>query len=280
MEIKIIDTHAHINFNIYREDGDEVVRRSLSEGVGMILIGSENRTSKRALDYANRYENGVWAAVGLHPSHLFAPDEEDEAETGTKIEKFNYDFYAQLAAMPKTVAIGETGLDYRRLPEGNAEAIKSEQKEIFLKQLELALQTRLPVIIHCRDAHDDLYRLLVEFRRNNSERLRKNAPWGVVHCFSGTEEEAWKYFELNLAISFNGIITFAREWDDLIRKMPLERILVETDCPYLTPVPFRGRRNEPLFVRYVVEKIAALRGASSEKIAEITTKNARTVFGI
>lgn len=272
----LIDTHAHINFNAFKDDGDEVIRRSLDGNVWMILVGSEYKTSKRALDYANRYEKGVYAAIGLHPIHAA-----DVSENGkvTPAEEFNIDLYEKMTSADKVVAIGEIGLDYYHLDkDSDVEAAKKKQKQIFLSQLELAAKSGLPVIIHCREAHDDMLLMLKEFKKEYKNILAKNRPWGVMHCFSGDESLAWEYFSLGLIISFTGLITFSKQWDELIRRLPLDKFMVETDCPYMTPSPHRGKRNEPLYLEYVVNRIAEIKNLSPKKIAEITTRTAKEMF--
>ncbi|HTW96880.1 MAG TPA: TatD family hydrolase [Candidatus Methylomirabilis sp.] len=282
--MKYIDTHAHVNFKKFSDDADQVILNSLNNQTGMVVVGSDYKTSKRALDLANKYERGVYAAVGLHPIHLEDIIEEDEE--GRKIirvraEEFNYDNYEKLAEFEKTVAIGEIGLDYHHLklsPE--LENSKKKQKEVFIKQLLLARDFDLPAIVHCRVAHDDLLSTLKKFKEDYKELIPADKPWGVIHCFSGDENLAWEYFRLGFFISFTGIITFSRQWDNLIRKMPLDKFMIETDCPFMTPEPYRGTRNEPILVAYVAERIAAIRGSEPDRIAEISTENAKKFFNI
>lgn len=274
------DTHSHLNTEAYASDADKVIKRALDDETALIIIGTDYKSSKRALEQANKYESGVWAAVGLHPTSLQPYLE--EGNEGTKevpAEKFNYDMYATLAKFPKTVAIGEIGLDYAwRDTEINIEMVKQEQRAVLREQLALARRFDLPAIIHCRQAHDDLLPLLQTFRQEHKEQLPKDRPWGVIHCFSGDENLAWEYFNLGLIISFTGLITFSQRWDELIRKIPADKIMIETDSPYMTPEPHRGKRNEPVLVKYVAQRIAEIRGTTSEKIAEITTANAKLFF--
>jgi len=278
----LIDTHAHVNFNAFKVDADEVIRRSLASDTWMILVGSETKTSKRALELANKYEKGVYAAVGLHPVHTHEQAASgDDYEFMSREEEFSYDVYEKLAQFKKVVAIGEIGLDYYHLdPAVNPAILKKKQKETFLRQLELAVNLKLPAIIHCRQAHDDLLEILKKFKKDFKEKLPKDRPWAVMHCFSGDEELAWQYFSLGLMISFTGLITFSAKWDDLIRRLPTDKFMVETDCPYMTPEPFRGQRNEPLLVKKVAERVAEIKNLSLERIAEITTANARALFKI
>lgn len=251
----LIDTHAHVNFTAYKADTDEVIRRSLDGDTWIINVGSQYSTSKRAVEIAEKYEKGVYAAIGLHPIH---------ARDG-----FNYEQYKQLAQSPKAVAIGEIGLDYKE----EYASFGEEQKEIFLKQLELAGELNLPVIFHCRMAHDDLLEVLSSNFKSQSKLT------GVIHCFTGSWRQAEKYLSMGLCLGFNGII-FKMNLDDIIKKVPLDKILVETDCPYLTPQSAGAERNEPIYVRYVAEKIAKIKDISYEETAKITTENAKKIFKI
>ncbi len=292
----LIDTHAHVNFNAYKDDGDEVVRRALAEGTWLINVGSEKDTSRRAVEYATRYDTGVFAAVGLYPGNLVTQEYEEKVG-GEKIkissaaEIFDEQYYFNLARQAKVVAIGEIGLDYYR----NG-AAKELQQKVFKQQLALAKSLNKPVMIHCREAHDDLIEILSDYSYSSSEaegRIEKfslrqaqgklssnNKIRGVIHSFSGTLAQAQEYLSTGFHLGFNGIITFAHDYDEVIKVMPFDKILLETDCPYLTPVPLRGKRNEPSYVRYVAQKVAELRGVSFEEVAEVTTINAKKLFGI
>jgi TatD DNase family protein len=282
--MNLIDTHSHVNFKSFSDDAEEVILNSLNNGIGMILVGGNFKTSRRALDLANKYERGVWAAVGLHPVHL--EDEVEVSESGREVirvraEEFNYDNYHKLASFEKVVAIGEIGLDYYHLKlNDNLSDAKKKQKEVFWQQLLLARNLGLPAIIHCRVAHDDMLSTLKKFKESNKELICPGEEWGVLHCFSGDENLAWQYFSLGLLIFFTGLITFSRQWDSLIRKIPADKFMIETDCPFMTPEPFRGHRNEPLLVSYVAEKIAEIRGVSPEKIAEISLANSKRFFSL
>ena len=277
----LIDTHAHANFNDFKSDSKEVIKRALDENIWMINVGAESKTSERAVKMAEEYKEGVYAAIGLHPSHLVEQDVEYK-ENGeivkykSKPEEFDYDFYLNLAKNKKVVGIGECGLDFHRIENQASEklkvkSLKEKQKEVFIKHLELAREVKKPIIIHCRDAHDDLLKIL---------RLAVKPPSGVMHFFTGNLEQAKKYIELGFYISFSGVITFAKNYDELVRQIPLEKIIIETDCPYVAPVPYRGKRNEPQYVKYVAQKITEIKGVSFEEVAEQTTKNARKLFKI
>jgi len=282
----LIDTHAHVNFAAFKDDAEEVIRRSLDNDTWMILVGAEFKTSNRALHYANKYEKGVYAAIGLHPIHLEEGQVDSQEEDNSysfvpRYEEFDYGSYEKLAKFEKVVAIGEIGLDYYHLdPTKDVNAVKKKQHEVFAQQLLLARSIDLPVIIHCRQAHDDLLEILQEFKKEYGHIIPTDRPWGVIHCFSGDEDLAWKYFRLGLLISFTGLITFSKQWDDLIRKIPLDKIMIETDTPYMTPEPYRGERNEPVLVQYVAKRIADIKSLKVEKVAETTTRTARELFRI
>lgn len=276
--IMYIDTHAHVNFSAFNGDAPDVIQRALENETWMILVGSDYKTSKKALDLANKYEKGVYAAVGLHPIHT-----QEIKEGGEMIpaEEFNHEFFEKLAKFEKVVAIGEIGLDYYHIdPKSDVQAVKEKQKEVFVAQLKLAAGLGLPVLIHCRQAHDDMLRILKDFKREYKDILPKNKPWAVMHCFSGNEDLAWQYFALDIIISFTGLITFSKQWDDLIRKLPLDKFMIETDCPFMTPEPYRGQRNEPLLVSYVANRIAEIKNSDLKTIADATTRNARGIFKI
>lgn len=280
----IIDTHAHINFNDFKGDSKDVIKRALDSDVWMINVGAEKTTSERAVNIAEEYKEGVYAGVGLHPSHLVEQDVEYE-ENGelvkykSKPEEFDYDFYLNLAKNEKVVGIGECGLDYYHSPQSEISNLKNKnwkekQKDVFAKHLKLSKEVGKPIIIHCREAHDDLLEIL---------RAEVKLPRGVMHFFGGSDawENVQKYLEMGFYISFAGMVTFPKySHIENIGRLPMDRILVETDCPYVAPVPHRGKRNEPAYVKYTVQKIAEIRGVLFDEIAEQTTKNARELFGI
>lgn len=276
----LIDTHAHVNFRDFKDDTKETIKRALNKNVWMINVGAESKTSERAVKMAEEYEEGVYSAVGLHPGHLIEQEVEYE-ENGefvkykSKPEEFDYDFYLNLAKNKKVVGIGECGLDYFR---NNDKNFKQKQRDVFVQHIKLAKEVRKPLIIHCREAHEDLLEIL---------NLEAPLPNGVMHFFTGTLEQAKKYIDLGFYISFSGVTTFPPRkgeivgaYDEIIKNIPLEKILIETDCPYVAPVPHRGKRNEPTYVQYVASKIAEIKGFSFEEVAEQTTKNAKELFGI
>ena len=278
-----VDTHAHLNFNAYKDDAEEVIKRILANNIWIINIGTNYETSKKAVEIAYRYEKGVYTAIGLHPIHLETglvkiKNDKEEIEVETKEEKFDYKKYKNLAKSEKVVAVGEIGLDYYYKPKTKRklELFKEKQKEALLQQLNLAKELNLPVIFHCRMAHQDLIEILSE----NSEIKPQKA---VAHGFVGNLEELQKYLNFGFYIGFNGIIFKIIEGINLeenIKKTPLDKIVIETDCPYLAPPPFENQRNEPLYLKYIAGKIAQIKNLSYEEISEITTENAKKLFKI
>lgn len=279
-----IDTHAHVNFNAFKGDGPSILKQCLDADIQVINVGTQKDTSAAAVDLAHHYSHGVYAVVGLHPIHLFSQQvDEEETSFQTREEHFDYEYYRKLALDPKVVGIGECGLDYYRLPAENIERVKQRQKEVFIEHIRLAADTGKTLMIHCRDAYDDILEILEEYRAS-----LKNV---VIHSFIGSLEHAKKFFDLGCYVSFNGIITYKPRTEklpgqsdptllDAVKAAPLERITLETDCPYLSPEPVRGTRNTPLNVKYVAQKIAELKGIAVEEVERQTTENAKKVFGI
>ncbi|MBI5254595.1 TatD family hydrolase [Candidatus Falkowbacteria bacterium] len=280
----MIDTHAHVNFNAFKDDFDDVIKRGLAQNTQIINVGSQLSTSKRAIDFAKQYAN-CFASIGLHPIHLqdMLVEEEGEKFT-TRKEDFSYEAYKELAKQPKVIAIGETGLDYWHLNNNEPAAVAiARQKQVFAEHIKLANELNLPVIVHCRglpthgfgkaSAYDEIL-----------EELTKQPPenGGIMHCFGGLIDLVEKFVDLGLYISFNGILTFDKTGHiaDILRATPDDKILTETDCPYLTPEPHRGKRNEPAFVEFVIKKIAEIKGMTFDKVDELTTNNAKRLFAI
>ena len=275
MTPRLIDTHAHLNFHAFREDADEVIERTLQQDVWMINVGTQFDTSRLAVEISDGYSDGVYAAVGLHPIHLFEHHvDEEETSFNARGEEFNADSYKDLVLRStKVVAIGEFGLDYYRMPEGeDPEGVKKVQQEVVKQHLILAKSLDKPVMIHCREAYDDLFVIL----RDNYD-----GP-GEIHSFTGVWDQAKKFVDLGFYIALNGIITFDKTGrsEEVVKNLPLDRVLLETDSPYLTPVPHRGKRNEPGYVKYVAEKIAEIKKVELDEVAAQTTKNARELFRI
>jgi len=286
----LIDTHAHLNFSAFKDDVDEVIKRALDNNVWMINVSSKYETSKKAVEIAERYREGVYATIGLHPIYLETglvkiKNDKEEIEVKRKEEGFDYEKYKSLAKSPKVVAIGEIGLDYYYKPKTKRklELFKEKQRTVFCQQLNLAKELDLPVIFHCRMAHQDLIEILTHLQNSNKFTMVNSLPSGVIHCFTGTWEQAKKYLKMGLYLSFNGLIFKNIEgisvFDEIIKKTPLEKILIETDCPYLTPPPMEDR-NEPIYLKYIAQKIAEIKNIDYEKIAQITSQNAKNLFKI
>lgn len=275
---RLFDVHTHAHFAAFANDTDAVIRRALDAGVWLVNVGTQRDTSKAAIETAHRYVEGVYATVGLHPVHT-AKSYHDAEELGSMVEargftsrgeEFDYDYYFKLGQDKKVVAIGECGLDYYRL-EGDT---KPKQKIAFQQQTALACDLQKPLMIHCRNAFEDLIDVL------NAQRSTLNAVPGIVHFFSGTKEDARHLLDLGFSFSFGGVITFARDYDEVVRFIPIERIVLETDAPYITPVPYRGKRNEPVYITETAKKLAEIKELPHEIVAQQTTQNARKLFGV
>ncbi|MCA1322057.1 TatD family hydrolase [Bacillus tianshenii] len=253
----LFDTHVHLNADQYEEDLQEVIDRARNEEVmNMVVVGFDRKTIQKAMELVEEYDF-IYAAVGWHPVDAIDMTEEDLL------------WIEELASHEKVVAIGEMGLDYHW-----DKSPKDIQKEVFRKQIQLAKRVKLPIVIHNRDATADVVQILKE------EDAKEVG--GIMHCFTGSLEVAKECMEMNFYISFGGPVTFknAKKPKEVVKEIPLDMLLIETDCPYLTPHPYRGKRNEPGYVRFVAEEIAALRGMSVEEVAEKTTANAKKLFGI
>ena len=285
----LIDTHGHVNFNAFRDDSEEVLKRTLDGDTWVIMPGSQFSTSKRAVEIAERYDKGVYAAIGLHPIHIGEQRRVDVKETQsevkpendweafeTRAEEFDYEQYKELAKSKKVVAIGEIGLDYYYFPKSKTrrEEIKQKQKDVLQQEFNLAREFDLPVILHCRVAHEDLLEFLAT----------QNKVRGVVHSYTGDVEQAKKFMEFGLYFGFNGLIfknvAALPSPEEVITSIPLDRIVLETDSPYLVPPAAGKERNEPIFVKYVAEEIARIKKISLEQVAEMTTENAKTLFNL
>lgn len=257
--LRFIDSHAHIDFPDFSGDEQEIISRAEKAGVFKILnVGVDIERSRKSIELAKRYIGTVFATVGLHPKDavgLLTTDWLQELR--------------DLAKNPEVVAIGECGLDFFRLESGEE---KERQKELFQSQIDLAEELNLPIIIHTRDAEKETLEILLQ----NKEKI----SGGVVHCFTGTKEFAKELLDLGLYIGFTGIITFQKTAELLavVKEVPLDRIFIETDAPFLAPAQNRGKRNEPAYVIEVAKKIAEIKGISMEKVAEVTIKNTEELF--
>lgn len=296
MERRYVDTHSHLNLRDFSEDALGVAKKCAAEGVAVINVGTKASTSKRAVEIANKADN-CFAIIGLHPINT-APDSHDEE--GGEAETFNSEFYRALAKSGKVVGIGECGFDYYKTSEGHAktlgvrmtERVKVEsgaqwhiepdsyeiQERAFIAQIALANELGLPLMIHTRgpklgqesptgrSVYQDVYEVLKQYAK---------VPFNV-HFYAGTYEEAARFFALGGTISFTGVITFPKteSYAEVIKNAPLDRLHAETDCPYVAPIPYRGKRAEPWMVQEVYRKIAAIKGLSEEVVREQLLLNA------
>ena len=253
--MKLIDSHAHLTDEKF-DNVEEILKNAKESGIEKIVCSAYNlSSSNEATKLAEKYEN-VFSNVGLHPEN---------------VEEFSEEYFEKLKKLyksPKVVAVGEIGLDYHFTTEN-----KDLQKQIFEKQLLLANELNLPAVIHSRDAMGDTIEILKKVR------LKRES---LLHCFSGSYESAKILMELGFSFSFGGVVTFnnAKNVVEVVKNLPIEKILLETDCPYMTPVPFRGQRNEPKNIVYIADAISRIKGMTIEEVAEITTKNAERLFKI
>lgn len=311
-EPKYIDVHCHVNFKVFSGDRDEVIKRALDNNTWLINVGTQVDTSREALALAHKYEEGVYAIIGLHPIHTDVSfhDEEELGEGGKEFtrlvdvgdatksrtksaspafttgftsrgEIFDKEIYGELLRDPKTVGIGECGLDYFHMEVDSLE----KQKRAFIEQIELSNEVGKPVMVHVRNNYEDksanAYTDTIEILKQHSK------VGGVVHFFEGTLENARDFIKAGFLISFTGAITYPprknREncnYEEIIKNIPLDMILTDTDSPYVPPVPHRGQRNEPFYVREIVKKIAEIKNLPEDEVAKAVIANARRVFAI
>lgn len=255
----MIDSHAHVNASQFDSDRDVLIARTLESGTRWIEVGTNVTESEKAVALAQRYPQ-LRASVGVHPDDIH------------NLQEGDWDTLEKLASTKEVCAIGEVGFDTFR------DGTIQEQEPVLRRFIELAQKVNKPVIFHVRsgngvDAHAELIRLLSSYERSYVR--------GVIHTFSGSLDQARQYINLGMMISFSGVVTFknAGELPEVVKEIPLSSLLVETDCPFLSPEPFRGQRNEPLHVRYVLEKIADLRGVVFEEVEKSTEENVKTLFG-
>lgn len=258
--IKYIDIHSHLNFPEYDADREEVINHMKETGVATITIGTAIETSISAVELANKNEN-IYACIGIHPV------DDQKAPFDEKI-------FEGLVNDPKVVAIGECGLDYGRagkIEEGD----KVRQKKLFELHVDFAAKWGKPIMIHARSSNADILDILESKKREHGDKLKGNA-----HFFTGSVDEARRFFHIDFSISLTGVITFARDYDEAIRFAPIESLMAETDAPFVAPIPYRGKRNEPAYVVEVVKKIAEIKGLGFEETAEILRKNAVAKFNL
>src|SRR3989338_6067032 len=279
--MKYFDAHAHVNFAAYDTDREETIARAKDAGVVMNVVGTQLDTSKSAVALAQKYDN-VYATIGLHPIHT-AKSFHDEQELGagargftSRGEIFDATVYEEMGKIPRVIAIGECGLDYYRCDEST----KEFQKKVFIEHIELANRLQKPLMLHIRNplpqgssvasAYDDALEI-----------LRAHAKVkGDTHFFAGDWNTAKKFLDFGFALSFTGVLTFTNDYDEVVQNAPLDMLLSETDAPYVSPVPHRGKRNEPSYVVEVVRAIARIRDADVDEVASKLAENARRIFSV
>ncbi|WP_018888058.1 TatD family hydrolase [Paenibacillus massiliensis] len=255
--MQLFDTHTHLDASQFKEDQEQVIARAVEAGVTrMVNVGFNRETIPTTMELVEKYDF-IYAAIGWHP--VDAIDMKDG----------DLEWIAELCKHDKVVAIGEIGLDYYW-----DTSPKDIQHQVLRRQIGLARELSMPIVIHNRDAHEDIVKILREEKAGD--------VGGIMHSFSGSWETAKLCLDMGFHLSFGGPITFknARQPKEVLEKVPLDRLLIETDAPYLTPHPFRGKRNESAYVKYVAEAAADIKGISLEELAEITTKNGLERFGI
>lgn len=253
----LFDTHVHLNADQFEDDVEDVISRAQDVGVeNMVVVGFDEKTIKKAMELVDKY-SFLYASVGWHPVDAI------------DLTQDYLEWIEELATHPKVVAIGETGLDYHW-----DKSPKEVQKDAFRKQIHLAKRVSLPIIIHNREADQDIVDILKEEKAEE--------VGGIMHCFGGSIEIGRECLNMNFHLSFGGPVTFknAKRPKEVVKEVPLDRLLIETDAPFLAPHPYRGKRNEPSYVKLVAEQIADLREISYEELAKQTTLNAKRLFGI
>lgn len=251
--MKLIDSHAHMDSTQFDEDRDEVFKRIKEKMDFVVNIGYDLESSKKGVEYSKKYDF-IYAAVGVHPDDIEGYNDKLEAQ----LEK--------LTENEKVLAVGEIGLDYHWMTRP-----KEEQKDIFRRQMRLAERCKKPVVIHSREAMEDTVNILKEFPNVK----------GIFHCYPGSVETALQVMD-NYYLGIGGVLTFknAKKLVEVVEKVPLDKLILETDCPYMAPTPFRGKRNEPVYVEYVARKIAEIKGITYEEVVEATNKNTRKAYGM
>jgi TatD DNase family protein len=249
--MKLIDTHSHIYYDSLSENLDDVINRASDNNVhSIICVGTDLISSETSIQIAEKYPN-VYATVGIHPHEA------------SKVSKSYLNELENFLDHPKVVAVGEMGLDYYY-----EHSERKIQNRVYLEQLEFAKSFDMPAVVHCRESDEDILSG-IEFTHSSH---------GVIHCFASNLDFAQKIINTGFSISFTGVLTFVKELEEVVREIPLEKLLIETDAPYLSPKPFRGKTNEPAYVKYIAEKIAEIKNIPINDVAKVTTENALSLF--
>ena len=258
--MKLIDAHTHVQLKQFKNDRDEVITRALDVGVWVVNVGTNRKDSQSAVEIAEQYPEGVFATIGQHP---------DETEA------FDMSWYQRAVQKEKVVAVGECGLDYYRVEPHLFPEERERQRELFYDHIALAKEFAKPLMIHCREAFSDMRAIM----KDEAGELTAEVP-AILHFFTGTKEDAKFFLDLGFSFTFGGLITFNREFDEILKYIPMDRLMVETDAPFVAPHPYRGQRNEPAYVIEVAKSLAEIKHLPFEKVCDQTVKNAKTAFGI
>lgn len=267
---KYFDVHSHLNFPDYQNDLDDVIKRLKDTETHTIVVGTDYESSAKGVDLAGRHSE-IYACIGVHPV--------DNPRESFEVEKFE-----KLVSHPKVVAIGECGLDFFHPPRvGERQRVEAgakketdydRQRKLFLDQINFAVGYDKPIMIHARDAYEEILEILESLKAEYGNKLRGN-----VHFFAGDAATANRFFNIGFTVSFTGVITFTRDYDEVVKSSPIEMLMSETDAPYVAPVPYRGKRNEPAFVGEVVKRIALIRGEDEERVRATLVSNALRMIG-
>ncbi len=287
----LIDSHCHLNSKEFENNYKEIIADCLEKEIGLLNIGADFETSKRAVEIASEYPNKpIYASIGMHPESISEKFDQEKFQKLLNIVETQNLASLQNLVSQKVIAVGEIGLEYFF---DNKQELKEKQQELFRQQLNFAIKNNLPVILHARgsklnpyDVYEDMLDILKKQeparRSDNWSRWSEGGEKGVVHCFSASQEIAQKFLDLGFYIGLTGLITFKNKSVDSLRQtvkmIPLERLLMETDTPYMTPEPHRGEKNLPQYTEFVARKLAAIKGVSYTEICKITTENFKKLF--
>jgi len=252
-----IDIHSHLNFPDFDKDREDVIKKMNDEKIGTICVGTDLKTSRECVELADKNKN-IWATIGIHPND--------------SKENFTEDNYLELVKNKKVVGVGECGLDYFKI-KGELKSEKKRQKELFEKQIQFAVKNNLPLMIHCRDSYEDVFEILNLYKKEYEDKLSGN-----IHFFVGDKDIAKKFFDIDFTISFSGVITFVSDYDETVKYAPTNKIMPDTDSPFVSPAPFRGKRNEPVYVKEIIRRIAEIKEMDINIVKKQLVENALKMF--